>query len=160
MLIIEQLKNIENKYQKLSSLYQSSLEVTDKIISVLSEESFEEVQKLITERETYLYCAEKLLNELQIIKTEIVKKLKLDKFDKTGISQFSASLAESIDAYRLKTIEIITKTEKTQKLIEEKFESIKNDINKKNSNIGVTKKIHNAYNKNKIIRPVGSFIFL
>ncbi len=159
-MIIEQLKTVEKKYQKLHSFYQNSFEITNKIILVLSEENFEEVQKLITERETNLYSAEKLLNELQIIKAEIIKKYKLNKFDKNEINQFSASLAESIDNERLKTVEIIANTKKIQQKIEEKFESIKNGINKKVSNVDVTKKIHNAYNKSKIIKPVGSFIFL
>jgi F0F1-type ATP synthase alpha subunit len=153
------LKTIDVKYQKIHALYQKSLDITNNIYSTLNEENFDEVQKLITERETNLFSAEKLLSETQIIKAEIIKNNKLSKLDKNEIAKFSETLAGSIETGRLKLIEDIKNIQKIQLKIEEKFNSIKAEITKKVNNVDVTKKIHNAYNKNKINQPVKSFLF-
>ncbi len=154
------LKTIENKYRKINELYSQSITVTNGILSILSEDNFEEVQKLITQREKLLFTAERLLTETKNIKNEIDKKNNnLNKNNADGIAAFSDELTGTIEAERLKLIELIKTIQNIQLKIEIKFDSIKNDINKKINNAGVTKKIHNAYNKNKIIKPVGSFLF-
>jgi hypothetical protein len=124
------------------------------MLAVLAEENFTDLQKLVNERETYLFSAEKILAETQKIKNEICKKNKLSKLDMNEISKVSPVLAESIETARIKLVGDIDKIQKIQVKIEEKFDSIKNDIKKKVNNVTVTKKIHNAYNKSKINRPV------
>ena len=159
MLINELLNIIYVKYQKIHALYQKSFDITNNIYLILNEENFGDVQDLITERETNLFSAEKLLTETQKIKAEIIKNNKLSKLDKIEIAKFSETLADSIETERLKLIDDIKKIQKLQLKIEEKFNSIKTEITKKVNNVDVTKKIHNAYNKNKINRPVNSFLF-
>jgi len=154
LLIIELLKEIEIKYAQIDELYLKALDSTNKMLAVLTEENFADLQKLVNERETYLFSAEKILAEVQKIKDEVCKKSKLSKLDRNEMSKLSPVLAESIETARLKLVGDIDKIQKIQVKIEEKFDSIKNDIKKKVNNVTVTKKIHNAYNKSKINRPV------
>ena len=154
MLMIELLKEIEIKYAQIDALYLKALDTTDKMLDVLAAENFADLQKLVNERETYLFSAEKLMAETQKIKNEICKKNKLSKLDMNEISKVSPALAESIETARLKLVGDIDKIQKIQVKIEEKFDSIKNDTKNKVNNVTVTKKIHNAYNKSKINRPV------
>jgi len=153
------LEAIDVKYKKIHVLYQRSFELTNKIYSVLNEENFSEIQKLIAERENNLLSAEKLISETQKIKAEIIKNNKLSKLDRTEIAKFSEILADSIETERLTLIEDIKNIQKIQFKIEEKINSIKTEITKKVNNVGVTKKIHDAYNKNIINRLVNSFLF-
>lgn len=152
--MMELLKEIEIKYVQIDALYLKALDTTNKMLAVLAEENFTDLQKLVNERETYLFSAEKILAETQKIKNEICKKNKLSKLDMNEISKVSPVLAESIETARIKLVGDIDKIQKIQVKIEEKFDSIKNDIKKKVNNVTVTKKIHNAYNKSKINRPV------
>lgn len=154
MLTIELLKEIEIKYAQIDALYLKALDTTNKMLAVLTEEKFTDLEKLVNERETHLFSAEKLMTETQKIKNEICKKNKLAKLDRNEILKLSPVLAESIETARLKLVGDIDKIQKIQVKIEEKFDSIKNDIKKKVDNVTVTKKIHNAYNKSKINRPV------
>jgi len=152
--MMELLKEIEIKYAQIDALYLKALDMTDKMLAVLTEENFADLQKLVNERETYLFSAEKILAETQKIKNEVCKKNKLAKLDRNEISKISKTLGEAIETARLKLVGDIDKIQKIQVKIEEKFDSIKNDIKKKVDNVTVTKKIHNAYNKSKINRPV------
>lgn len=152
--MMELLKEIEIKYAQIDALYLKALDTTNKMLAVLTEEKFTDLEKLVNERETHLFSAEKLMTETQKIKNEICKKNKLAKLDRNEILKLSPVLAESIETARLKLVGDIDKIQKIQVKIEEKFDSIKNDIKKKVDNVTVTKKIHNAYNKSKINRPV------
>lgn len=154
MLTSELLKEIELKYRQTGALYLKALDSTNKMLTVLNEENFAELQTLVNERETYLFSAEKILAETQKIKTEFCQKNKIAKFEKSEILKFSPEMAESIETERLKLVKSIGEIQKTQAGIEKKFDSIKDDIKKKVNNVTVTKKIHDAYNKSKINRPV------
>jgi len=149
MLKDDILELIIKKYNEIKELYSKSLEVTSRILLLLSEKEADELADQFEQRENAIFSAEQKLKEVTGLSKQYARDKFLKNFTVEELYKTAPEYASKIKKIRIDTVEIIKNIQKLDETLRNRIGNYMNEIKMKLQKVDVTKKMRKNYGLDK-----------